>query len=273
MKNVRFYPLSFTGKERDPETGYSYFGARYYDSDLSGLFLSIDPMSDKYPSISPYSYCTWNPLRLVDPNGDSIKVIGEQSSEIVKQLQTKNMNVSTGQNGFLNVDLAGNDLSALSEEENVIYNALTSDKINMTIVAGASCITESGRHYFILKENNVEMKMETVFGGSFCGAYMNNVTGRIDTYSFIDFDYMNGLGFDQGVVHEMSENYYAGLSVLRDGKNIPYGNTKEKNDRLLSAHQRAIPERLAPGTTYSFGPRRGQFKLSRMKPLYELLYQ
>ena len=44
-----------------PRTGYYYFGARYYDSDLSGLFLSVDPMSDKYPSISPYAYCAWNP--------------------------------------------------------------------------------------------------------------------------------------------------------------------------------------------------------------------
>ena len=26
--------ISFTGKERDEETGYSYFGARYYDADL-----------------------------------------------------------------------------------------------------------------------------------------------------------------------------------------------------------------------------------------------
>ena len=60
---------SFTGKERDEETGYSYFGARYYDSDLSGLFLSVDPMADKYPSISPYAYCAWNPLKLVDPDG------------------------------------------------------------------------------------------------------------------------------------------------------------------------------------------------------------
>ena len=40
--------VPFTGKERDAETGYSYFGVRYYDSDLSGLFLSVDPMSDKY---------------------------------------------------------------------------------------------------------------------------------------------------------------------------------------------------------------------------------
>ena len=62
---------SFTGKEKDSETGFYYFGARYYDSDLSGLFLSVDPMSDKYPNISPYAYCAWNPVKLVDPDGCS----------------------------------------------------------------------------------------------------------------------------------------------------------------------------------------------------------
>ena len=63
---------SFTGKEKDSETGFYYFGARYYDPVLSGLFISIDPMSDKYPSISPYAYCAWNPIKLVDPDGRMI---------------------------------------------------------------------------------------------------------------------------------------------------------------------------------------------------------
>lgn len=26
-------------------------------------------MSDKYPSISPYAYCAWNPIKRVDPDG------------------------------------------------------------------------------------------------------------------------------------------------------------------------------------------------------------
>ena len=69
-KNECFYPLVFTGKEKDSETGYYNFGARYYDSDLSGLFLSVDPMADKYPSLSPYAYCAWNPVKLVDPDGE-----------------------------------------------------------------------------------------------------------------------------------------------------------------------------------------------------------
>ena len=61
-----------TGKERDEETSYCYFGARYYDSDLSDLFLSVDPMSDKYPNISPYAYCAWNPVKYLDPDGRTI---------------------------------------------------------------------------------------------------------------------------------------------------------------------------------------------------------
>ena len=59
----------FTGKEKDEETGYGYFGARYMDHELMTMWLSVDPMSDKYPSISPYAYCAWNPVKLVDPDG------------------------------------------------------------------------------------------------------------------------------------------------------------------------------------------------------------
>ena len=59
---------TFSAKERDPETGLSYFGSRYYSSDLS-VWLSVDPMSAKYPSLSPYTYCANNPVKLVDPNG------------------------------------------------------------------------------------------------------------------------------------------------------------------------------------------------------------
>lgn len=47
----------------------TYFGARYLDHDLMTSWLSVDPMMDKYPSISPYAYCAWNPVKLVDPNG------------------------------------------------------------------------------------------------------------------------------------------------------------------------------------------------------------
>jgi RHS repeat-associated protein len=61
-------PYKFSGKEKDEESGYSYFGARYYDADLS-VWLSVDPMAGKYPSLSPYLYVGNNPVIYIDPNG------------------------------------------------------------------------------------------------------------------------------------------------------------------------------------------------------------
>jgi len=58
----------FTAKELDNETNYTYFGARYYDSDVS-VWLSVDPMAGKFYSTSPYMYCLGEPIKLIDPNG------------------------------------------------------------------------------------------------------------------------------------------------------------------------------------------------------------
>ena len=79
-----FHPDS-SGKEKDSETGYHYFGARYYNSDLS-LWLSVDPMADKYPSLSPYNYCAWNPMKLVDPDGNKILPAKGSSEKFKEQL-------------------------------------------------------------------------------------------------------------------------------------------------------------------------------------------
>ena len=65
-QNMWFHPFFFTGKEKDEETGYGYFGARYKDHDLMTLWLSVDPMADKYPSISPYA-------KLMDMDGRDSK--------------------------------------------------------------------------------------------------------------------------------------------------------------------------------------------------------
>ena len=73
--------FTFTGKERDLETGYYYFGARFDDVDLG--FMSVDPMADKYPSMTPYNYCAWNPVKLVDPEGEEMNPIIDYSGKLL----------------------------------------------------------------------------------------------------------------------------------------------------------------------------------------------
>ena len=61
-------PYKFNGKELDQETGYYYYGARYYDPGTA-LWFGTDPLAHKYPMNSPYVYCNGNPVKYVDPDG------------------------------------------------------------------------------------------------------------------------------------------------------------------------------------------------------------
>jgi RHS repeat-associated protein len=58
----------FTGKERDSETGWDYFGARYYDPAI-GRWLSVDPLAQKAPDMTPYHYTHNSPINRFDPDG------------------------------------------------------------------------------------------------------------------------------------------------------------------------------------------------------------
>ena len=62
---------SFNAKEFDEETGMYYYGARYYEPRLS-LWMSTDPLQEKYPNISSYCYTINNPIRYIDIKGTEV---------------------------------------------------------------------------------------------------------------------------------------------------------------------------------------------------------
>ncbi|MBQ6724985.1 MAG: RHS repeat-associated core domain-containing protein [Bacteroidales bacterium] len=57
---------SFNAKELDEETGMYYYEARYM---APPVFTSRDPLLEKYPTTSPYTYCANNPVNVIDPTG------------------------------------------------------------------------------------------------------------------------------------------------------------------------------------------------------------
>src|SRR5690625_3689672 len=65
-------PFKFNAKEFDAETGNYYYGARYYDPKWS-IWLSVDPLFSKYPTLSPYIYTANNPIVFIDPDGMQIE--------------------------------------------------------------------------------------------------------------------------------------------------------------------------------------------------------
>ncbi len=63
-------PYKYNGKELDKMHGLNMYdySARHYDAAI-GRFTTIDPLAEKYYSISPYVYCLNNPLRWIDKDG------------------------------------------------------------------------------------------------------------------------------------------------------------------------------------------------------------
>jgi len=72
-------PYKFNAKELDEETGLYYYGARYYDP-RSSVWISVDPLAEKYPNVSSYVYCLDNPVKHVDPDGKWVASVFLQGS-------------------------------------------------------------------------------------------------------------------------------------------------------------------------------------------------
>ena len=110
---------TFSGKERDEETGYSYFGARYYDADLS-IWLSRDPLADKYPYQSPYVYCGNNPLKIIDPDGRDEWELNKKTGEV----KWKNDNGGEKNHSLHVYDKNGKSISSVNVKDRKILESL-----------------------------------------------------------------------------------------------------------------------------------------------------
>ncbi len=146
---MRFYPFAFTGKEKDEETGYGYFGARYMDHELMTMWLSVDRYADKYHFISPYAYCAWNPVRLTDPNGDTI-VISNNGERIVYQAGM----LYNGDDGFIGKTIGYLNDMAETDEGRAVIDKLIEVSNSYTYT---SKMPKKGKSY--LEEESLELYM------------------------------------------------------------------------------------------------------------------
>ena len=62
--------FKYNNREFDTMHGLNQYdyGARFYDPAIM-RWQVLDPLTEKYPFISPYAYCANNPIRLIDPDG------------------------------------------------------------------------------------------------------------------------------------------------------------------------------------------------------------
>jgi RHS repeat-associated protein len=229
----------FTGKELDSETGYSYFGARYLDHELTTAWLSVDPMADKYPSISPYAYCAWNPVKLVDPNGKDVYIIGDErmQKEALRQMQQKsqNMTFSIDKNGRLSFEG-----QAITEREKYMAGIIQSENVHVRLT---------------VQDNSFYHGAHIEAAGGFGGNVLSVDKKTVTAYQVLDV--MESRKLDKQcnnngnlIWHEISEAYEGGLISLKKGINAPAA--FDGNDKTIFDEAHFKAGRFFPGTISSY---------------------
>ena len=87
-------------------------------------WLSVDPLSDKYPHISPYAYCGWNPIRFIDPDGETITITGEDGVTVTYVPGE----VYDGNDSFVQQMWSNLDAISSTRTGSVVINELVNDE-------------------------------------------------------------------------------------------------------------------------------------------------
>ncbi|RYU93031.1 DUF6443 domain-containing protein [Emticicia agri] len=107
----------FQQQERLFDFGLNWDLFKYRPSDSQiGRFIQIDPLTEKMPSYSPYSFAFNNPVRFIDPDGAApvdITLLGANNSSVTIKTDLIDVKVdasSLGVNFGGNYTLEGNDI-------------------------------------------------------------------------------------------------------------------------------------------------------------------
>jgi RHS repeat-associated protein len=224
--------FKFNGKELDEENGMYYFEARYQSPPV---FISRDPLFEKYPTLSPYSYCANNPLRYIDPTGEDLEITGEAAGEATQQLEnktSKRFNLIRNENGSIRYEGR-----ARSRNDKLIKEVIDNQNIKVNIVANNSdnFTAHDGQTYSYAQNMSGD-----VVGGAYGGSTVSE-ENKINAYQYVNPQQLAHCDKSVGdsktggyMLHELAEGYESGKMACWTGVGDAVG-----GNRYKQLHQKA----------------------------------
>ena len=177
-------PYLFNSKELDEETGLYYYGARYLNP-TNGMWLSVDPLFEKYVGMSPYNYCAGNPVKLVDVDGreittDDIETCNAILDDIFVNYSSVRKLFSFESKGSLKYNRAGRSF-AESNAKGYINSLDVSSEQKQDMMSALICLID-----MFDKTINNSRNISVTFGSSESGG------GEFNCYPYFDVDNPQG---------------------------------------------------------------------------------
>ena len=200
--------------------------ARHYHPTLS-IWLSVDPLADKYPSTSPYTYCANNPVRLVDPNGRDIWEINECGDiQLVERSETDCFRFVNDKRKVL--------------DEKIFSRKIVND--DFTLMG-----ENKDSHYLRIDNGNdadelygwISDKLEFSLG-EVTNSYVENFSG--ERFNLLGFDVDADCGLNYSTINLLKSNDY---KVLSSTHNHPF------DSDMPSGEEDLFYPRHYPQTTFS----------------------
>ncbi len=214
----RYYPFGLDAplKQNSPPNNYLYnkkelqeelqqydYGARFYDPVIA-RWNTIDPMAEKYRRWSPYNYVDDDPIRLTDPDGDSIRTTGSATATAsMKQV------AETGMGGNATMTQAANGnwtLSTLTDDQALNMTAEQADMYNSL----STMISDPKTASYNLVDGNDAVSQHVFIGDNGAAPAGVSATPGVHTIDMGDIKNMGTTGILTGqgaLMHEVSEGY------------------------------------------------------------------
>ncbi len=257
-------PYLYNAKEYDAETRLYYYGARYYDPKLS-IWVSVDPMTEKYPGWSPYNYCSQNPIICIDPDGNSTYLIIYGSGWVRPDWKGGHYDVGSG---FKESAYA----MKKQIESRKTFNS-TIDKVHVIYAPNESDYVNAINNKY---DSGLIKELDVYSHGSANSINLGGNEGKIENSS-LDADYRMISAFwdprNPGGENEIQQlditNFTADAAVTLRGCNL--GGNDSKNAQTQPSHAKEMAKHLGKNRTVKAfsGGGGAEFKTRNGKNVYD----
>jgi RHS repeat-associated protein len=207
------------------------YSARYYDPYIVS-FLNIDPMAGKYYGISPYAYCSNNPISRIDPDGmDDYSVNLKGQIELIKKTKDEmDRLIAFGKNNKIEYDDDGNMTNAFFDvNKGILDNQKKSGETTYMSIKGNE--QAEGMFKFLSENTQVEWG-KLSYGKSSNYISTNNATfdNGIETIAYDNFFSIGKANLIKSIDHNHPNLYY--VESLPSGfPETPMFNKEDKGDK------------------------------------------